>query len=81
MHHFLELAPKPACLIAHNGVRFDYRILHFELERNLLNSIYPIPDQVYLLDSYLAFLDLELVYQSSVRDSMKYFDWKQSLLF
>jgi len=45
---FLEVCPKPACLIAHNGVRFDFRLLFHELRRAKANGaeLQPIPDNV-----------------------------------
>lgn len=43
---FLQLCRKPACFVAHNGARFDYRILFCELQRNALLDEFPLPDQV-----------------------------------
>jgi hypothetical protein len=42
----LELVPKPACLVAHNGLTFDFRLLFHELRRADLLSKFPIPDNV-----------------------------------
>jgi hypothetical protein len=46
LHHLLKISLKPACLIAHNGLQFDFRILWHELDRNGLLKDYPIPEGV-----------------------------------
>lgn len=43
VHLFLCNAPKPACLIAHNGLEYDFRILLHELKRFDMLNKYPIP--------------------------------------
>lgn len=43
---FLEQTRKPVCIIAHNGLRFDFRILYAEFERSGLLDISPIPNQI-----------------------------------
>jgi hypothetical protein len=48
VHHLLAISPKPACLIAHNGLNFDFRILVHELRRTGMNKKYPIPEQVFI---------------------------------
>ncbi|KAI1720575.1 hypothetical protein DdX_04813 [Ditylenchus destructor] len=68
VYNLLQLAPKPACLIAHYGLRYDFRIILNELRRNYASlKIYPIPDDVYFIDSYLAFVDLEKEYHDSIK--------------
>ncbi|KAI1719259.1 hypothetical protein Ddc_08464 [Ditylenchus destructor] len=77
VHHLLRLAPKPACLIAHNGLRFDFRIVLNELRRNYATlKHYPIPDDVYFADSYLAFLDLEKEYHNSIKLTTNGVNWR-----
>ncbi|EFO23863.2 hypothetical protein LOAG_04618 [Loa loa] len=72
---FLEQMRKPVCIIAHNGLRFDFRILHAEFERSGLLSANPIPDQVYFVDSYLMFLDLEKKLHDELRTAVQLLDW------
>ncbi|KAM3716533.1 Breast cancer metastasis-suppressor 1-like protein-A [Dirofilaria immitis] len=74
---FLEQTRKPVCIIAHNGLRFDFRILHAEFERNGLLNISPIPDQVYFVDSYLMFLDLEKKLHDELRAAVQLLDWSR----
>uniref|UniRef100_A0A0R3RSB0 Exonuclease domain-containing protein n=1 Tax=Elaeophora elaphi TaxID=1147741 RepID=A0A0R3RSB0_9BILA len=74
---FLEQMRKPVCIIAHNGLRFDFRLLHAEFERNGLLSVSPIPDQVYFVDSYLMFLDLEKKLHDELRTAVQLLDWSR----
>ncbi|VDN02381.1 unnamed protein product [Thelazia callipaeda] len=74
---FLEHAPKPVCIVAHNGIKFDFRVLYAEFERNLLLSSNPIPDQVYFVDSYLMFLDLEKKLHDELRTAVRLGDWNR----
>jgi len=46
-HQMLSIAPKPACLIAHNGICFDFRLLMHELIQSNLLEKWPIPEGVY----------------------------------
>uniref|UniRef100_A0A7E4VYP3 Exonuclease domain-containing protein n=1 Tax=Panagrellus redivivus TaxID=6233 RepID=A0A7E4VYP3_PANRE len=59
VHAFLSRLKKPACIIAHNGANFDFRLLYAELVKNKMMEKYPLPEDVYFLDSYMAFLDIE----------------------
>ncbi|KAK6108902.1 hypothetical protein QQG55_33845 [Brugia pahangi] len=72
---FLEQTRKPVCIIAHNGLRFDFRILYAEFERSGLLDINPIPNQVYFVDSYLMFLDLEKKFHDELRTAIQLLDW------
>ncbi|CAK5039018.1 unnamed protein product [Meloidogyne enterolobii] len=45
-HQMLSIAPKPACLIAHNGICFDFRLLMHELIQSNLLEKWPIPEGV-----------------------------------
>ncbi|KAL3985951.1 hypothetical protein ACH3XW_40760 [Acanthocheilonema viteae] len=74
---FLEQMRKPVCIIAHNGLRFDFRLLHAEFERNGLLNSNPIPDQVYFVDSYLMFLDLEKKLHDELRTAVQLLDWSR----
>jgi hypothetical protein len=66
---------KPACLIAHNDVKFDFRILfHLAMQHRLLEA-YPIPEGIYLLDTYPTFLDLEKEYHKCLGEFLAKIDW------
>lgn len=53
---FLNHNPKPICLVAHNGNRFDYPILRTEIEKTGCK----LPDDILCIDSLLAFQALEI---------------------
>ncbi|KHN83959.1 hypothetical protein Tcan_04418 [Toxocara canis] len=74
---FLEQMPKPVCIIAHNGIRFDFRVLFAELERHNLLKSKPMPEQVYFVDSYLMFLDLEKKHHDDLRSLTQLVDWSK----
>uniref|UniRef100_A0A914HZH6 26S proteasome regulatory subunit RPN2 C-terminal domain-containing protein n=1 Tax=Globodera rostochiensis TaxID=31243 RepID=A0A914HZH6_GLORO len=73
--HLLQTAPKPACLIAHNGVNFDFRILCHELRKNDLLRSHPFPERVYFLDSLSCFYELEREYNREMELTMENVDW------
>ncbi|XP_055534395.1 uncharacterized protein LOC129723922 [Wyeomyia smithii] len=52
---FLERLQRPACLVAHNGNRFDFVILKKELEA----LHFKLPEDVYCVDSLVLFKHLE----------------------
>ncbi|XP_053687674.1 DNA polymerase III PolC-type [Sabethes cyaneus] len=54
---FLERLQRPACLVAHNGNRFDFVILKKELDG--LNI--KLPDDIYCVDSFPLFKHLEKI--------------------
>ncbi|CAJ0568417.1 unnamed protein product, partial [Mesorhabditis spiculigera] len=73
---FLENLPKPLCIIAHNGIWFDFRLLYGELRRhNVLHDAFP--DEVYFLDSWHTFKDLD---QQSLADVEHVLAEKNNLL-
>ncbi|VDK72852.1 unnamed protein product [Onchocerca ochengi] len=74
---FLEHTRKPVCIIAHNGLRFDFRVLYAEFERNGLLNISPFPDEVYFVDSYLMFLDVEKKLHDELRTAVQLLDWSR----
>lgn len=74
----LNNVKKPACLIAYNGLRFDFRILLMELKRYNLIKIFPIPNEVYFLDAYLSCLDIEKNYHTDVLQTTNSINWKKS---
>ncbi|KAH7706224.1 Protein W02F12.4 d [Aphelenchoides avenae] len=74
--NFLQLVKKPACFVAHNGARFDYRILFCELSRHGLLETQSLPDHIYFLDSYLTFMDIEKEYHASVGTAVRCIDWR-----
>jgi len=74
---FLKTQKTPACLIAHNGMKFDFRILYGELMRNKLLEEYPIPDGVFFLDSYLVFLDLEKTHLDNLATITTSVNWEK----
>lgn len=53
--NFLNHNPKPICLVAHNGNRFDYPILRTEISKTGCK----FPDDILCIDSLLAFRVLE----------------------
>ncbi|TKR87981.1 hypothetical protein L596_012295 [Steinernema carpocapsae] len=74
--HMLQMTKKPACLVAHNGIRFDFRVLYAELARNgLLTSDAVIPEQIYCLDSYMTFMDLEKYFHMQCKSAVEMMDW------
>uniref|UniRef100_A0A914QN59 Three prime repair exonuclease 1 n=1 Tax=Panagrolaimus davidi TaxID=227884 RepID=A0A914QN59_9BILA len=77
VHAFLKNQKSPACIIAHNGANFDFRILYSELIRNKLLSSYPIPDGIYFLDSYLAFLDIEKHHLDNLAVTTSLINWEK----
>lgn len=77
VHMFLQKQKKPACIIAHNGVNFDFRVLYWELKRNELLETYPIPEDIYFLDSLLAFQDIEKLHFNSLSVFMANMDWEK----
>lgn len=52
---FLELQPKPLCLVAHNGNRFDYPILRAEVSKTGLSLL----NDILCIDSLEMFKDLQ----------------------
>ncbi|CAJ0939308.1 unnamed protein product, partial [Mesorhabditis belari] len=72
---FLQGLPKPACLVAHNGLKFDFPILFGELIRNhVINDA--IPSEVYFLDSLLAFRSIDDAIYTEMRSLISALDWK-----
>ncbi|VDM43031.1 unnamed protein product [Toxocara canis] len=67
---FLEQMPKPVCIIAHNGISFElFGFLSFLRYTTLL--------QVYFVDSYLMFLDLEKKHHDDLRSLTQLIDWSK----
>lgn len=54
--NFLNHNPKPICLVAHNGNKFDYPILQTEIRK----SGCQLPDDIWCIDSLDAFKALEV---------------------
>ena len=50
MNNFLESLPQPACLVAHNGLRYDYPMLNAEIQKVLLENSTVISECKTLLD-------------------------------
>lgn len=74
---FLELCPKPACLVAHNGLSFDYRVLYGELTRcGFIEKDMGIPDGVVFVDTWLAIRELEEKHRTELQQATKMVDWK-----
>ena len=71
----METATKPVCVIAHNGLKYDYRLLKAELDRAGIGRQGRIPAHVYFLDSYLMALDLEYRYFDQIRSQVNDIDW------
>ncbi|KHJ89682.1 hypothetical protein OESDEN_10485, partial [Oesophagostomum dentatum] len=78
---FLDSCPKPACLVAHNGVNFDYRVLYGELSRcGFIEKDMGIPDEVVFVDSFLAIKDIEETHRDELHHATKLVDWKMCKL-
>ncbi|KAF8384514.1 hypothetical protein PRIPAC_73656 [Pristionchus pacificus] len=59
LRHVLKTAPKPTCIVAHNALRYDMRVLHVELQRAALLEDGWLPEEVYFVDSLLAFRQID----------------------
>jgi hypothetical protein len=77
VHSFLKSQKMPACIIAHNGANFDFRVLYNELVRNKLLESYPLPDGIYFLDSYLALLDIEKQHLDNLAVTTSLINWEK----
>lgn len=77
-HAFLGSLPSPVALIAHNGLRFDFRVLLAELRRTNLLHTHPIPSNVVFLDSYIAFGNIEKKYLDDLVVLSENMNWKLS---
>ncbi|WKY10630.1 hypothetical protein Q1695_002747 [Nippostrongylus brasiliensis] len=72
IREFLDACPKPACLIAHNGMSFDFRALYGELSRcGFLEKGLGIPKGVVFVDSTLAIREIEQDFFNEVSDATK----------
>ncbi|CAK5015001.1 unnamed protein product [Meloidogyne enterolobii] len=72
----LSIAPKPACLIAHNGICFDFRLLMHELIQSNLLEKWPIPEGVYFLDTLSSLPDIENSFDNEVEITTRNVNWK-----
>ncbi|GMS81936.1 hypothetical protein PENTCL1PPCAC_4111, partial [Pristionchus entomophagus] len=59
LHHVLKIAPKPACIVGHNALKYDMRVLHAELQRSEMLQDGWLPDEVFFVDSLLAFRQID----------------------
>ncbi|KAL7071077.1 hypothetical protein ACQ4LE_010051 [Meloidogyne hapla] len=75
-HQMLSVAPKPACLIAHNGICFDFRLLMHELIQSNLLEKWPIPEGVYFLDTLSSLFDIESAFDNEVEITTRNINWK-----
>nr|CAD2181458.1 unnamed protein product [Meloidogyne enterolobii] len=75
-HQMLSIAPKPACLIAHNGICFDFRLLMHELIQSNLLEKWPIPEGVYFLDTLSSLPDIENSFDNEVEITTRNVNWK-----
>ncbi|KAL6740967.1 hypothetical protein Aduo_014269 [Ancylostoma duodenale] len=74
---FLDSCPKPACLVAHNGLCFDYRVLYGELTRcGFIEKDMGIPEGVVFVDSWLAIKEVEETHRNELHHATKLVDWK-----
>uniref|UniRef100_A0A915HZ44 Exonuclease domain-containing protein n=1 Tax=Romanomermis culicivorax TaxID=13658 RepID=A0A915HZ44_ROMCU len=67
-YHFLNRLQPPICLVAHNGNRFDFKILKNEIIRNRLDlSVdYPLFSNIQTYDTMFGFKRLDcLIWQAS----------------
>uniref|UniRef100_A0A914Z6T8 Exonuclease domain-containing protein n=1 Tax=Panagrolaimus superbus TaxID=310955 RepID=A0A914Z6T8_9BILA len=77
VHAFLKNQKPPAIIIAHNGANFDFRVLYSELVKNKLLEKYPLPDGMYFMDSYLAFLDIEKQHLDNLAVTTSLINWEK----
>lgn len=63
---FLNILPKPICLIAQNGMHFDFPILKYQLQK--LNV--SLPKDLLCADCLHAFYDIEVINQEFVKKSI-----------
>uniref|UniRef100_A0AC34FDM0 Exonuclease domain-containing protein n=1 Tax=Panagrolaimus sp. ES5 TaxID=591445 RepID=A0AC34FDM0_9BILA len=77
VHAFLKIQKSPAIIIAHNGANFDFRVLYSELVKNKLLEKYPLPDGIYFMDSYLAFLDIEKQHLDNLAVTTSLINWEK----
>ncbi|KAK6056860.1 hypothetical protein COOONC_05630 [Cooperia oncophora] len=69
---FLDDCEKPACLIAHNGMFFDFRTLYGELLRcGFIARGMSIPKGVVFVDSTLAIREIENIFCKEVLEATK----------
>ncbi|ETN69961.1 hypothetical protein NECAME_14973, partial [Necator americanus] len=69
---FLDECPKPVCLVAHNGIFFDYRVLYGELMRyGFIDKGLGIPKGVVFVDSVVAIREIEDMYLREVFEATK----------
>ncbi|KAI6227480.1 Exodeoxyribonuclease III [Aphelenchoides fujianensis] len=73
---YLESLQPPVVIVAHNGIRFDYRVLLAELQRLESTDEQRFPSAIFFADSYVASLDLEKRYHKEVEGAMGLVDWK-----
>ncbi|VDD89593.1 unnamed protein product [Enterobius vermicularis] len=73
---FLDQLPKPVCVLAHNGIKYDFRVLHAELLRAGLLQSNPFSSDIYFVDSYLMFMDLEKEIHDDLRTLTQIVDWR-----
>ncbi|KAJ1373472.1 hypothetical protein KIN20_035877 [Parelaphostrongylus tenuis] len=77
VRNFLDSCPKPACIVAHNGLCFDYRVLYGELSRcGFIEQDMGIPEGVVFIDSYLTIRELEDMHRNELHHVTKLVDWK-----
>lgn len=57
--HFFNSLQKPAVLIAHNAIRYDFRVIYGELCRNGMLEEYKIPSDIFFVDSYWMARNIE----------------------
>ncbi|PAV71650.1 hypothetical protein WR25_13116 isoform B [Diploscapter pachys] len=73
---FLNAVPKPACLVAHNGLMFDMRVLYFELKRyGFLEKNMGVPKDIFFIDTLLATREIDLEYRDSVENAITTVDF------
>ncbi|GMT11425.1 hypothetical protein PFISCL1PPCAC_2722 [Pristionchus fissidentatus] len=75
LRHLLKTAPKPACIVAHNALRYDMRVLHAELQRAQLLQDGWLPDDVFFIDSLLAFRQIDRDDAAHISSLVSGTDW------
>uniref|UniRef100_A0A0N5AX22 Exonuclease domain-containing protein n=1 Tax=Syphacia muris TaxID=451379 RepID=A0A0N5AX22_9BILA len=76
---FLQNLPKPLCILAHNGIKYDFQVLYAELRRiNQLNSSL-FSSEMYFVDTYAMFMSMEKKFHNDLRMLVEFIDWKRLL--
>ncbi|CAI5452235.1 unnamed protein product [Caenorhabditis angaria] len=72
---FLNSLEKPVAIVAHNGIKFDFRVIYGEMARYKLLENHPIPKEILFVDSIAMIKQVELKYGEDMQLHCKDIDW------